>query len=83
MAYKDFSMKHYEQLIKEKNETIKQLKELREQLNSKDDIIEEKDNLIFSQNIRLKNYDEAASKAQQSGGTVVGLMNKLLHSKTK
>jgi cell division septum initiation protein DivIVA len=80
MAYKDFSMNHYEQLIKEKEEATKQVKELREQLNSKDDMILEKDNLIYSQNIRLKNYDEAASKAQQSGGSVVGLMNKLLHS---
>lgn len=81
MAFEDFSMKHYEQLIKEKKETTKKLRELREQLNQKDEVIAEKDNFIFSQNIRLKNYDEAASKAQQSGGTVVGLMNKLLHSK--
>lgn len=81
MAYQDFSMKHYEQLIKEKEEANKQLKELREQLNNKDDELLEKDNLIYSQNVRLKNYDETASKAQKSGGSVVGLMNNLLQSK--
>lgn len=36
----------------------------------------EKDNLIYCQNIRLKNYDEAASKAQESGGRIVGVFNK-------
>lgn len=76
MAYEDFSMKHYKQLIEEKQKWNDERKQLRQELSEKDDEIMEKDNLIYSQNIRLKNYDEAASKAQESGGRIVGVFNK-------
>ena len=77
MAYEDFSMKHYKQLIEEKQKWNEERKELRNELNQKDDEIMEKDNLLYSQNIRLANYDETASKVQENGGRIVGLLNKL------
>ena len=76
MAYEDFSMKHYKQLIEEKQKWNNERKELRNELNKKDDEIMEKDNLLYSQNIRLANYDETSSKVQENGGRIVGLLNR-------
>lgn len=76
MAYEDFSMKHYKQLMEEKQKWNDERKELRNELNQKDDEIMEKDNLLYSQNIRLANYDETASKVQENGGRIVGLLNR-------
>ena len=76
MAYEDFSMKHYKQLIEEKQKWNNERKELRNELNKKDDEIMEKDNLLYSKNIRLANYDETASKVQENGGRIVGLLNR-------
>lgn len=81
MAHEDFSMKHYEQLLKEKREWIEEKKHLINQINQKDDVAMEKDNLIYNQNMRLKNYDDTASKVQENGGRIVGLMNKIIPNK--
>lgn len=76
MAHEDFSMKHYEQLVNQSKKNTEEIKRLRGQLNDKDNTIMEKDNLIYSQNTRLKNYDDTASKVQENGGRIVGLINK-------
>lgn len=76
MAYEDFALRHNEQLKIENEKTRKENIELREQLNKKDKELIEKNNLIYDQEVRLKNYDKIADKAQKSGGSIVGLMNK-------
>lgn len=76
MAYEDFSMDHYKQLLDESKKDKEEIKNLRNQLNEKDEIITSKDNLTYKQNLRLANYKAVAKDTQRKGGAIVGSLNK-------
>lgn len=75
MAYEDFSIEHYKQLLDESKKDKEEIKNLRNQLNEKDELITSKDELTYKQNIRLANYDSIAKDVQRKGGSIVGSVN--------